>query len=230
LYLCRRKYQEKSINIIIYIVAVLLLAIGIPVRRIAKRLTVVFFAIVLMSGCSLMYGYKPIKQFDHNEYDAVISSVSDENFKIYPLISDSAQFASYRMILSDSLWQHKTSAQPVQILYFKGNTLVSYHINCTAQGGLTGLNWNTDHRFETFPPASAMPITSSMSSMSEIRNIYHITDNKEYLIVVFWSNMLSKISKSAIETVKANLSKYGNNDQASIVLINTDKYYVSLQE
>ena len=55
-------------------------------------------------------------------------------------------------------------------------------------------------------------------------------DNNEYLIVVFWSNMLSKISKSAIETVKSNLSKYGNVDQASIVLINTDKYYVSLQE
>ena len=75
-----------------------------------------------------------------------------------------------------------------------------------------------------------MPITPSMSSLSEIRNIYHIMDNNEYLIVVFWSNMLSKISKSAIETVKSNLSKYGNVDQASIVLINTDKYYVSLQE
>lgn len=177
-----------------------------------------------------MYGYKPLKQFDKNEYEAVVASVLDDNFKMNSIISDSAQFAFYRMILSDSLWQYKTSAQPVQILYFKGDKLVSYHINCTAQGGLTGLNWNTDHRFETFPPASAMPITPSMSSLSEIRNIYHITDNNEYLIVVFWSNMLSKISKSAIETVKSNLSKYGNVDQASIVLINTDKYYVSLQE
>ena len=215
---------------VVRIVAAPFLVIGIPVRRIAKRLTVVFFAIVLMSGCSLMYGYKPIKQFDHKEYDAVISSVSDENFKIYPLISDSAQFASYRAILSDSLWQHKTSAQPIQILYFKGNTLVSYHINCTARGSLSGLNWNTDHRFETFPPASAMPITPSMQSLSEVKNIYHIADNNEYLIIVFWSNMLSKISKSAIETVKSNLSKYGNVDQASIVLINTDKYYISIQE
>jgi hypothetical protein len=214
---------------VIYIVVILLLAIGIPVRRIAKRLTVVFFAIVVMGGCSLMYGYKPIKQFDKNEYEAVVASVVDDNFKMHSIISDSAQFASYRMILSDSLWQHSTSAQPVQILYFKGDKLISYHINCTAQGSLSGLNWNTDQRFETFPPASAMPIIPSMSSLSEIRNIYHISDKNEYLIVVFWSNMLSKISKSAIETVKSNLSKYGNVDQASIVLINTDKYYVSLE-
>lgn len=215
---------------IVYIVAVLLLAIGIPVSRIAKRLTVVFFAIVVMGGCGMMYGYKPIKQFDKNEYDAVVASVSDENFKMYSIISDSVQFASYRNIMSDSLWQQSTSGQPIQILYFKGDKLVSYHINCTAKGGVTGLNWNTDHRFETYPPVSAMPITPSLHSLSKVKSIYHITDNNEYLIIVFWSNMLSKISKSAIETVKSNVSQYGNVNQASIVLINTDKYYASLQE
>lgn len=194
-----------------------------------KKIISAVLVMLVIGGCSLMYGYKPIKQFDKNEYEAVVASVLDDNFKMNSIISDSAQFAYYRMILSDSLWQHKTSAQPVQILYFKGDKLVSYHINCTAQGSLSGLNWNTDQRFEIFPPASAMPITPSMSSLSEIRNIYHISDKNEYLIVVFWSNMLSKISKSAIETVKANLSKYGNVDQASIVLINTDKYYVSLE-
>ncbi|MBR4135692.1 MAG: hypothetical protein IKU03_04680 [Bacteroidales bacterium] len=215
---------------VIYIVVVLLLAIGIPVRRMAKRLTVVIFAIVLLGGCGMMYGYKTIKQFDKNEYEAVVASVMDDNFKMNSIISDSVQFASYRMILSDSQWQQSTSGQPIQILYFKGDKLVSYHINCTAKGGVSGLNWNTDHRFETYPPASAIPINPSMASLVEVKNIYHITDNNEYLIVVFWSNMLSKISKSAIETVKSNLSKYGNVDQASIVLINTDKYYVSLQE
>ena len=67
---------------VIYIVVILLLAIGIPVRRIAKRLTVVFFAIVVMGGCSMMYGYKPIKQLDKNEYEAVVASVVDDNFKM----------------------------------------------------------------------------------------------------------------------------------------------------
>lgn len=195
-----------------------------------KIIVYLFFAIVVMGGCGLMYGYKPIKQFDNKEYDAVISSISDKKFNSYPLISDSVQFASYRKILSDSLWQSNISAQPIQILYFRKDTLVSYHINCTARGGFTGLNWNTDHRFETFPPTSAMPITPSMLSLSEVKNIYHTNDNNEYLIIVFWSNMLTKISKTAIETVKSNLSKYGNVDQASIMLINTDMYFVSLQE
>ena len=108
------------------------------------KLTIVIFAIALMGGCGMMYGYKPIKQFDKNEYEAVISSVSDENYKIYPLISDSAQFASYRMILSDSLWQQSTSGQPIQILYFKGDKLVSYHINCTAKGNYPAVNINAN--------------------------------------------------------------------------------------
>ena len=42
--------------------------------------------------------------------------------------------------------------------------------------------------------------------------------------------MLSKVSKKAIETVKENLMVYGNLDITSIVLINIDKYYVSLRE
>ena len=87
--------------------------------------------------------------------------------------------------------------------------LRSYHINCTAKGGLSNLNWNTDQRFETFPPVSAVPITPQMQNLSKIRDIYGINDDSEYLIVVFWTNMLPKISKSAIETVKTNLRENG---------------------
>ncbi len=76
---------------------------------------------------------------------------------------------------------------------------------------------------------SAVPITPQMQNLSKIRDIYGIHDDSEYLIVVFWTNMLPKISKSAIETVKTNLRENGAVKKAAIVLINTDKFYVMLQ-
>lgn len=183
---------------------------------------------ILLTGCGLLYGYKPLKQFDQKDYDLMITSVLDQDYKISHIVSDYEQFDAYRTCIQDSLWQHQTAVQPVQILYFKKDLLRSYHINCTAKGGLSNLNWNTDQRFETFPPVSAVPITPQMQNLSKIRDIYGIDDDSEYLIVVFWTNMLPKISKSAIETVKTNLRENGAVNKAGIVLVNTDKFYVTL--
>ncbi len=195
-----------------------------------KLIILLFLAIaILLAGCRVLYDFKPIKQFDQKEYDKMITSVMDRDFKINHTVSDYGQFDAYRTCIQDSLWQHQTAVQPVQILYFKKDSLLSYHINCTAKGGLTNLNWNTDQRFETFPPATAVPITPQMQNLSKIRDIYGINDDSEYLIVVFWTNMLPKISKSAIETVKTNLRENGAVNKAAIVLINTDKFYVMLK-
>ena len=151
--------------------------------------------VIAVGSCSLLYGYKPIKQFDPNEYNSVISSVLDENFRINHLISDSEQFDSYRRSVSDTNWQQKLSGQPIQVLYFKGDTLVSYRANCFARGGLLNLDWNVNHRFERFPPTSALSLTHTMLSLPKIKKIYNLTDNNEYLIIVFWNTMLSKVSK-----------------------------------
>ena len=195
-----------------------------------SHIVILCFAIpILLAGCGMLYGYKPLKQFDQNNYDQMITSVLDQDFKINHTVSEYEQFDAYRTCIQDSLWQHQTAVQPVQILYFKKDLLRSYHINCTAKGGLSNLNWNTDQRFETFPPVSAVPITPQMQNLSKIRDIYGINDDSEYLIVVFWTNMLPKISKSAIETVKANLRKNGALNKATIVLVNTDKFYEKLK-
>ncbi len=206
--------------------------IGFTQMKKIRTLCAMLFAIaipILLASCGVLYDFKPIKQFDQKEYDKMIISVLDRNFKIKPIVSEYEQFDAYRTCIQDSLWQHQTAVQPVQILYFKKDSLLSYHINCTAKGGLSNLNWNTDQRFETFPPATAVPITPQMQNLSKIRDIYGINDDSEYLIVVFWTNMLPKISKSAIETVKTNLRENGAANKAAIVLINTDKFYVTLQ-
>lgn len=134
-----------------------------------SRFATLFLAIaILLAGCRVLYDFKPIKQFDQKEYDKMITSVLDRDFKIKPIVSEYEQFDAYRMCIQDSLWQHQTAVQPVQILYLKKDSLLSYHINCTAKGGLANLNWNTDQRFETFPPATAVPITPQMQNLSKI--------------------------------------------------------------
>ena len=190
--------------------------------------TLFLSTVILLAGCGVLYDFKPIKQFDQKEYDKIITSVIDRDFKIKPIVSDYEQFDAYRTCIQDSLWQHQTAVQPIQILYFKKDSLLSYHINCTAKGGFSNLNWNTDQRFETVPPATAVLITPQMQNLSKIRDIYGIDDDSEYLIVVFWTNMLPKISKAAIETVKTNLRENGAVNKAGIVLVNTDKFYVTL--
>ncbi|MBQ4441350.1 MAG: hypothetical protein II899_04505 [Bacteroidales bacterium] len=194
-----------------------------------SHIVILCFAIpILLAGCGMLYGYKPLKQFDQKDYDLMITSVLDQDYKISHIVSDYEQFDAYRTCIQDSLWQHQTAVQPIQILYFKKDSLLSYHINCTAKGRLSNLNWNTDQRFETFPPATAVLITPQMQNLSKIRDIYGINDDSEYLVVVFWTNMLPKISKSAIETVKTNLRENGALNKAGIVLVNTDKFYVTL--
>lgn len=200
--------------------------LGVMINR--KLIILLFLAVaILLAGCGVLYGYKPIKQFDQKNYDEMITSVINQDFNIRHIVSEYEQFDAYRTCIQDSLWQHQTAVQPVQILYFKKDSLLSYHINCTVKGGLSNLNWNTDQRFETFPPATAVPITPQMQNLSKIRDIYGINDDSEYLIVVFWTNMLPKISKSAIETVKTNLRENGAVNKSGIVLVNTDKFYVT---
>ena len=36
----------------------------------------------LLAGCRVLYDFKPIKQFDQKDYDQMITSVLDRNFKI----------------------------------------------------------------------------------------------------------------------------------------------------
>ncbi len=69
-----------------------------------------FLAIaILLAGCRVLYDFKPIKQFDQKEYDKMITSVLDRDFKIKPIVSEYEQFDAYRMCIQDSLWQHQTA-------------------------------------------------------------------------------------------------------------------------
>ena len=198
-----------------------------------KRICIVLLAALLFSGCektmSVLYGVRNIDKFEQERCDDFAASVVRESISLSALVSDSLQFVAYWNLFADTLWK-RTAVQPVQILYFMGDTLVSYHVNCYAKGGMASLDWNTDNRFGQFPPRSAVPLTTLQLSFPQIAELYGVEAKKDLKIVVFWTNMLTKISKSAVNVVFDNIEKHGKDKECEVFIINTDKFFINAQK
>lgn len=203
------------------------------ITPINKRICIVLLAALLFSGCektmSVLYGVRNIDKFEQKRCDDFAASVGRESVSLSALVSDSLQFVAYWNLFADTLWK-RTAVQPVQILYFMGDTLVSYHVNCYAKGGMASLDWNTDNRFGQFPPQSAVPLTTLQLSFPQIVELYGVEAKKDLKIVVFWTNMLAKISKSAVNAALDNVEKHGQNKKCEVFIINTDKFFINAQE
>lgn len=179
---------------------------------------------IALTGCGMLYGYRSFKSFDETLYSKFISEIDDTALTIQPLVSDFSTSRSYRTICEDSLWQHFYSGQPVQILYFMNDSLVSYHVNCMAKGMFSNLNWNTENRFDCFPPASALKPPYIVPN--NVFGLYDINQKDKCVVIVFWTTMFCKVSKSAVETVKSNIHRYRKSHEVIVYLINTDNYYL----
>lgn len=175
-----------------------------------------------------MYGINYIDDFNRGNYENFLSSIEIKKYE--SIICDSIDFT--RVInLGDTKKRKNDLGQPVQILYFEGNLLKSYHANCYAKGGLANINWNTESRFDSFPPISALDkdsINLYLNDFEEILRIGVVPDKKEYTIIVFWTLMLEKVSKSAINIVNENLKRHNENSNVIIYLVNSDKYFSKL--
>ena len=178
---------------------------------------------------SVLYGVRNIDKFEQKRCDDFAESVGRDNIALTALVSDSLQLVKYWNLFADTLWK-KTAVQPVQILYFTGDTLVSYHVNCYAKGGMTSLDWNTDNRFGQFPPKTAVPLANMKLRFSQIAELYGVEAKKDLKIVVFWTNMLGKISKSAVNAALDNVEKHGKDKECETFIINTDKFFINALE
>ena len=143
-------------------------------------------------------------------------------------ISSAEQYNSIITIAEDDQ-QKKNFAQPIQIMYFNNNQVESYHINCYAKPNGADLDWNFENRFETFPPKSAVKIEETNFNLQQIKEVYPTIKNcinNNRTIVIFWSLMLEKQSKGAINTVIKNLKDNQKLESTNIILINSDKFYI----
>lgn len=176
----------------------------------------------------IIYGFKDIKEFDSIAYEKFASKAQSQ-INCTSIISTSEQFESFLNLAKDSI-QRKNLYQPVQILYFEGNELKSYHINCYAQENIFKINWNKDNRFSTFPPKTAVDFSAYNIYLEKINAIFPEINNqtdKQFVIIIFWTNMLEKISYMALNTVIKNIEEYNKTNDCDLFIINTDKWYVS---
>lgn len=188
---------------------------------------------ILVSGCSAvlrkMYGIRELKGFNEEEYDDFIAPL-EKKYNFSTIISDTIQYES--VIELGTTFQEKNDfGQPVQVLYFENDVIKSFHPNCYAKGTLSNLNWNTEQRFSVFIPKTAAAVDSLKVNLQDYINIYPSIErlaDKKYTILIFWTQMMSKISKSAIETVSNNLEEFEKEEESSIILINSDKFFSSI--
>jgi hypothetical protein len=195
-----------------------------------KKITIVF-SIFLISSCTTVfykiYGISTIISYSEKADKDFLKEVNSE-LDLTHIVSDSSQYCllnNYGM--NSSL--RKNLSQPIQLFYFENDSLKSYHVNCTAKGGLGNINWNTDNRFEQFIPKSAVKLDSLKLSLQNLQSIYAaIKNDKKYTVIIFYTLMFKKIAKSGIKTVEKNVTLFNKNKESNIYIINTDKFYSTI--
>jgi hypothetical protein len=74
-----------------------------------------------------------------------------------------------------------------------------------------------------FPPTTSVALDGYTVTRSQLMSIFpEIKGDSDYTVIVFWTNMLSKISRSEIKTVYKNLKKFGRLNDVEVYLINDD--------
>lgn len=192
-----------------------------------RLLAILFFGTLLaLTGCNTLmptlFGLQEIHGYDARQCEKFYKRLP-KDFDFTPVVCDDEQFFAVSNLGADSM-QMKDLYQPLKIMYFHGDTLVSFHINCYCPPTVFfNLKWNFKHQFDVFPPATTVPLDGMTVTRSQLMDIFpEIKGNSDYTVLVFWTNMLAKISRSEIKTVYKNLKKFGYLKDVEVYLVNDD--------
>lgn len=197
-----------------------------------KKLSFTIAIILLFTSCgviiSKLYGINTLQKFDKKKCEKFVSSIDKKNIKFISYYADTNSYKCVRkMPISDKV--KKDFSQPIQIIYFNNDSLVSFHANCYARGSVSNLNWNTDNRFNQFIPKSAVALDSAKFTIKDFSKCYPnqvIEKEKKTTVIIYWTLMLEKISKTAIETVISNIQNNNVENDVVIYLINNDQSFI----
>ena len=192
-----------------------------------KYASIIVIAVLLvLTGCNtlapMLFGFREIHGYDAEQCEKFYKKLP-KDFSFTPIACNDEQFFQVSKLGVDSM-QMKNLYQPLKIIYFQGDSLVSFHINCYCPPtALFNLNWNFNNQFDAFPPETTVPLECYTVTRSQLMNIFpEIKEDSDYTVLVFWTNMLHKVSKSEIKTVYKNLKKFGQLDEVDVYLINDD--------
>lgn len=196
------------------------------------KLFTITLTLLFLASCNFvsknLFGIKYQHEFSSIKYQKFLAEI--DTFKVIynSYIADTSQLNLF-LKKFESRKIKKNLYQPVQILYFKDKSLVSFHANCFAQKGLK-LDWNMSNRFDKFIPQTSISLDSMKIDLEQIINSYHIklvNNDKKIIVFIFWSLMMEKASRSAIYTVIKNLKEFKQESSTEINLVNLDKIYIS---
>lgn len=186
-------------------------------------------SLLLTAGCSLIvktaFGIDEIKEYRDTDVQSFLVE-SQRKVSCRQIVASIGQQDSLiRLDLDSTMMQHR--GQPVQILYFDGDSLLFYHINCYTQSGLFQFNWNNYHSFDHFPPSPTVVVPHNKESMT-LSNytciLPSLKPSHRYTVLIFWSNVTRKVSAEAVDAVATNIQ--GRND-CSLWLVNTDQWWAN---
>ena len=192
-----------------------------------KHILLLIIALAFLTSCNtlapMIFGFREINGYDAEQCEKFYRKLS-KDFAFTPLVCDEAQFWQVSNLGADSM-QMKDLYQPLKIMYFHGEELVSFHINCYCPPTLGfNLNWNFNRQFDVFPPATTVPLEDYTLTLHDMQSVFpEIKGEADYTVVVFWTNMLDKISRSEVRTVGKNLKEFGKQKHARVYLVNQDK-------
>ena len=186
-------------------------------------------SLLLTAGCSLIvktaFGINEIKEYRDTEVQSFLVE-SQRKVSCRQIVASIGQQDSLiRLDLDSTMMQHR--GQPVQILYFDGDSLLFYHINCYTQSGLFQFNWNNYHSFDHFPPSPTVVVPHNKESMTlsnYTRILPSLKPSRRYTVLILWSNVARKVSAKAVDAVATNIQ--GRND-CSLWLVNTDQWWAN---
>ena len=198
-----------------------------------KNYFVFVLAIALLCSCRAMllkqYGVSELKKFDLIRYTNFIYQLDTSGINIQHFYADTNSYKCIRKI-SQSKKTQKDLGQPIQLIYFVGDSLRSFHANCYAPGVKKNLNWNYLNRFETFPPRSAVQLDSMNFKLKSFSDCYvsgKIKEKTKFTVIIYWTLMLEKMSRTAIDVVFENIRKFKKQQNVIVYLINNDQSFLN---
>jgi len=196
------------------------------------KLFTITLTLLFLGSCNFvsrnLFGIKYQKEFSSVKYQKFLAEIDTYKVTYKSYIADTSQLNIF-LKKFESPRIKKNLYQPVQILYFKDNSLVSFHANCFAQKVLK-IDWNMSKRFDKFIPQTSISLDSMKIDLEQIKNSYHVkivNNDKKTIVIIFWSLLMEKASRSAIYTVIKNLREFKQESSSEIYLVNFDKIYIS---
>ncbi|APA93888.1 MULTISPECIES: hypothetical protein [Myroides] len=174
-----------------------------------------------------LVGVQELEVFSQKDYEESLVKLKEK----YPeraqfLISTQEQFISYSSLVEKD--KQYILTKPIQLLYFKEDSLVSIHSSCNVPINYWTwkLDWNIDNRFEQFPPLSS---TSTLDiKLKQIQDVYGFRreNTSENTLTVFWSRMMEKQVYGALETVIYNKRLSNKKEKLNTIFINVDHAFL----